>query len=86
LPSSTSTSKTDRDGRKTLATLGFTRLPLTPAVETASRGLHLYFALPDGGEIRNTAGWRGRGIGDGLDWRGEGGYVMPLHPAAVAAG
>src|SRR5262249_10527043 len=30
---------------------------------------------PENG-LRNTAGARGRGIGPGLDWRGDGGYVI----------
>jgi hypothetical protein len=70
------------DGRATLAGLGFARLPWTPTVHTASGGLHLYFALPDDREIRNTGGGRGRGIGAGLDWRGEGGYVIAPSPGS----
>jgi hypothetical protein len=55
--------------------LGLPTLPPTRMVHTASGGLHLHL---DPGEhtICNTAGGRGRGIGPGLDWRGEGGYVI----------
>jgi hypothetical protein len=60
----------------TLADLGFAILPDTPMVHTASGGLHLYFEPPASPEIRNTGGARGRGIGPGLDWRGEGGFVI----------
>jgi hypothetical protein len=63
-------------GLETMATLGFPTLPATPAVRTAGGGFHLYFAPPPDREIRNTEGRRGRGIGAGLDWRGEGGYVI----------
>jgi hypothetical protein len=38
--------------------------------------------LPDDVEIRNTAGERGAGIGAGLDWRGEGGYVILPSPGS----
>jgi hypothetical protein len=41
--------------------------------------LHLYFRTPDN-EIRNTAGARGRGLGTGLDIRGNGGYVVAPAP------
>lgn len=56
-------------------TLGFTILPVTPMVHTGSGGLHLYFD-PGRHAIRNTTGKKGRGIGAGLDWRGDGGYVV----------
>jgi hypothetical protein len=69
-----------KDGRAngfdSLAELGFAILPETPTAHTPGGGLHLYFALPAGTSIRNTAGRRGRGIGPGLDWRGDGGYVI----------
>ena len=51
-------------------------------VHTASGGLHLYFKPPDHVEIRNTEGAEGRGIGSGLDWRGEGGYVIVPSPGS----
>jgi hypothetical protein len=50
-------------------------------VHTASGGLHLYFQAPDD-EIRNTAGARGRGLGRGLDIRGDGGYVIVPAPGS----
>jgi hypothetical protein len=50
-------------------------LPDTPIAHTRSGGFHLYFAPPKG-ELRNTNGGRGRGIGPGLDWRGTGGFVI----------
>jgi hypothetical protein len=54
--------KDDRaNGFDTLAELGHAVLPDTPIVHTPSGGIHLYFA-PGPHEIRNTAGWRGRGI------------------------
>jgi hypothetical protein len=75
--------KDDRaNGYDALDALGFAVLPETPMVHTASGGLHLYFARPDHPEIRNTAGDRGRGIGPGLDWRGEGGYVIVPAPGS----
>jgi hypothetical protein len=75
--------KDDRaNGFDTLDELGFAILPETPIAHTASGGVHLYFALPDGTEVRNTGGVRGRGIGPGIDWRGEGGYVIAPSPAS----
>lgn len=64
-----------KEGMATLATYEerFGRLPATPTVVTPSGGLHYYFALPDGVEIRNDAGKR---IGLGIDIRGEGGQVV----------
>jgi len=68
--------RADTNGLDTLAELGCAILPDTPLVHTASGGLHLYFEPPSPLEIRNTGGKRGHGIGAGLDWRGEGGYVI----------
>jgi putative DNA primase/helicase len=68
-------------GYDTLAELGFAILPVTRMVHTSSDGLHLHFD-PGGHEIRNTAGKKGRGIGRGLDWRGEGGYVIVPSPGS----
>ena len=68
-------------GYDTLDDLGFAILPETPMVHTASGGLHLYFAIPPNG-LRNTGGARGRGIGPGLDWRGDGGYVIVPSPGS----
>lgn len=47
------------------------RLPAGPSALTGSGGRHLYFADRDG-KVRNSAGK----LGDGLDVRGEGGYVV----------
>jgi hypothetical protein len=47
-------------------------LPTTYTVKTGGGGLHYYFRLPAGVEIRNSAGK----LGLGLDVRGEGGYVL----------
>jgi hypothetical protein len=46
-------------------------IPTGPQVLTGSGGQHLYFAFPENG-IRNSAGK----LGDGLDVRGDGGYVV----------
>jgi putative DNA primase/helicase len=64
------------NGFCTLADLGFDAfLPATRMVLTRSGGLHLHFAAgPE--RFGNTAGDKGRGIGPGLDWRGEGGLVL----------
>jgi hypothetical protein len=67
--------KNGKDGVRTLARLGYAELPATPTVLTAHGGFHLHFQRPEGG-LRNTVGAGGRGIGDGLDWRGDGGYVV----------
>jgi Bifunctional DNA primase/polymerase, N-terminal len=53
--------------------LGRSILPETPMAHTASGGLHLYFAVIDI-EIRNSAGEKG--LGPGLDVRGEGGFIV----------
>jgi hypothetical protein len=70
------------NGFDTLDELGFAILPVTPMAHTVSGGLHLYFSLPDGVDIRNTEGARGRGIGPGLDWRGGGGYLIVPSPGS----
>jgi putative DNA primase/helicase len=73
--------RADQNGFDTLAELGHAVLPDTPMVHTRSGGLHVYF---DPGErsIRNTAGAKGRGIGRGLDIRGDGGYVIVPSPGS----
>jgi hypothetical protein len=48
----------------------------TYQVVTGSGGRHLYYAVPDGAELRNTAGERGRGLGWLIDTRAAGGYVV----------
>jgi hypothetical protein len=53
-------------------------LPETPQVVTGTGGRHHWFAYPENG-ARNSAGK----LGDGLDTRGEGGYVVAppsVHP------
>ena len=47
------------------------RLPRTAQVLTGGGGQHWYYRHP-GGELRNSAGL----LGDGLDVRGDGGYVV----------
>jgi hypothetical protein len=69
------------NGFDTLDELGAAILPVTPMAHTASGGLHLYFRAPER-EIRNTAGARGRGLGPGLDIRGDGGYVILAVPGS----
>ncbi len=44
----------------------------TRTVNTPSGGQHLYFRLPDGVDLRNTAGM----LGTHIDTRGTGGYVV----------
>ena len=69
------------NGFDTLADLGFAILPETRITHTPSGGLHLWFEPPMA-ELRNTGGARGRGIGPGLDWRGDGGYVIIPSPGS----
>ena len=69
------------DGLDTLAELGAAILPDTPLAHTASGGLHIYFRATDS-IVRNTAGARGRGLGHGLDLRGDGGYVIAPAPGS----
>jgi len=66
-------------GFDTLADLDSAILPMTPLAHTRSGGLQVYFKRPAAG-LRNTTGSRGRGIGPGLDWRGDGGYVVLPSP------
>jgi hypothetical protein len=64
----------DVDPRKTpdwLASVNQLRLPQTFTVRTASSGFHLYFVLPDGAKISI-----GADLLPGIDWRGNGGYVV----------
>ena len=69
------------DGLETLHKIDTPIMPLTPTVYTPTGGMHLYFARPEDG-LRNTNGNRGRGIGPGLDWRGDGGYVIAPSPGS----
>jgi hypothetical protein len=70
------------NGFDALADLGLGILPDAPMAHTAGGGLHVYFQPPERPTIRNTTGGRGRGIGPGLDWRGEGGYVIVPSPGS----
>jgi Bifunctional DNA primase/polymerase, N-terminal len=45
-------------------------------VRTRRGGLHLYYAAPDGPELRNTEGDKGNGLGWLIDTRAHGGYVV----------
>lgn len=65
------------DGEQTLAALEAEGGPLPATLEARTgRGRHLYYRSPQGAVIGNTAGSRGRGLGKGLDVRGQGGYVI----------
>jgi Bifunctional DNA primase/polymerase, N-terminal len=72
--------KNGNNGFRTLDQLDGPIRPVTPTAITASGGGHLYFARPTEFVLRNTTGERGRGIGPGLDWRGDGGYVIVPAP------
>ena len=67
------------NGFDTLAELWQAILPETPMVCAPSGGLHVY-ADPGERSIRNTAGSGGRGVGRGLDVRGDCGYVIVPSP------
>jgi len=69
------------NGFRSLATLGYVDPPRTPTALTPTGGAHLHFQRPEGG-FRNTAGAGGRGVGDGLDWRCDGGYVVLPSPGS----
>lgn len=65
----------DLDGAEGLATLASWEtehgpLPLTPQVRTGGGGLHLYFQCKE--TIHNSV----RRLGEGVDIRGEGGFVV----------
>lgn len=71
-----------KHGDDTLADLEATYGPLPDTVRamTGTGGAHIFFAIPDGADIRNNAGTR---LGPGLDIRGEGGQVVAaptVHP------
>lgn len=70
------------DGEATLAKAQkrIGRLPDTAEQRTGGGGRQLFFAYPDGREMRNSAGK----IGPGVDTRGNGGFVVvppSLHPS-----
>lgn len=55
------------------------KLPKTMMVKTPSGGLHIYFVMPQGIDVRNSAGK----LGDGFDIRANGGYV--IFPGSIRA-
>jgi putative DNA primase/helicase len=57
------------------------RVPRTPVQVTGSGGLHLIFAWPAEGGIRNSAGK----VGPGVDVRGDGGFIV-LAPSLHKSG
>ena len=56
-------------------------LPQGPRTETQSGGLHIWFKVPDEGEIPKNSAKRLERI----DWRGDGGYVI-VPPSVMADG
>jgi hypothetical protein len=66
-------------GLDSLGELGFPFWFEVPTTHTPRGGLHARFALPPG-NIRNTTGEKGRGIGVNLDWRALGGYTILPSP------
>lgn len=69
--------KDGRWGFDTLDALGKSILPDTPIAHTPSGGVHVYFSCIEL-EIRNSAGAKGLGLG--LDIRGEGGAIVLPSP------
>jgi hypothetical protein len=67
----------EANGFDTLDDLGYSPLPETPMVHTASNGLHVYFDAGDR-ELKCSAGL----LGPGLDVRGDGGYIILPSPAS----
>ena len=69
-----------RDGYDTLALIcerAGVPLPVdTHTVTTGRRGTHLYYQHPSGGQLRNTSGAEGGGLGWLIDTRAHGGYVL----------
>lgn len=60
-----------KKGKQGLQSLQELQLPQTLTIGTPSRGWHLYFRMPPGRPIRI-----GADLLPGIDWRGEGGYVV----------
>ena len=54
-----------------LALVGDKPMPETVTVQTPSGGLHYWFRWPEGVDVRNS----NSSLGEGIDVRGEGGYV-----------
>ena len=57
------------------------RIPNTVASRTGGGGFHLLFRMPGNREVKNSAGQ----VGDGIDVRGTGGYVI-LPPSGHVSG
>jgi hypothetical protein len=62
--------KPDANGADSIKAAGIT-LPRTKVVRTPSGGYHVYMAYPEGSGITI-----GTGLLPGVDWRGDGGYVV----------
>ena len=76
----------DHGGEQTLRELEAKHSVLPPTVEvvTGGDGRHLYWRWPDGVDVRNA---QVRDDLPGVDWRGEGGYVLSppsIHPSGRA--
>ena len=75
----------DHDGEQTLRDLEAQHGALPPTVEAITgAGRHLYWRWPDSVDIRNA---QLRDDLPGVDWRGEGGYVLSppsVHPSGRA--
>ena len=73
----------DKGGEESLALLEGKHgpLPKTRTHRTGSGGVHYLLAHPEGLEIRNSAGK----LGDGIDVRGEGGYII-VPPSRTTGG
>lgn len=73
-------------GRATFAELTAQHGDAPPTLESETgNGVHLLFKCPDP-PIRNTQGGKGMGLGDGIDTRGEGGYIIvspSVHPSGA---
>jgi Bifunctional DNA primase/polymerase, N-terminal len=77
--------ETDGEASLTRAARRLGELPQSLAQRTGGGGRQLLFRYPDGHDCRNTAGAR-RGLGPGLDTRGQGGFVVAppsLHPSGA---
>lgn len=71
------------EGKKSFRELqeGHERLPKTVSAKTG-KGFHLYYRMPTGRDVRNSAGK----VGAGIDVRGTGGYVVvppSPHPSGL---
>ncbi len=74
--------KNGKDGMAAFIRLeGCPILPATPTCSTPTGGMHLHYQMPVP-RIGATAGSTGHGIGEGLDWRGDAGYVVLPSPGS----